>query len=296
MQTDFLSQVFLPLSLFIIMFGMGLSLTLADFSRVVKAPKAALIGICCQMLLLPIVAYVLIMAMGISGELAVGLMILAFCPGGVTSNMYCYLFKADVALSITLTSVVSVVTPFTIPVLTLLAMDLFMGDQQQFTISVAEVIAQLVVITLVPVAIGMWIYNRYPGFAQKLEKGVKPLSIALLVLILVLITIKDWDNIPMYAAQAGIAAFSLNVVTLALGYLIAKLARLNRAQAISIGTEVGLQNGTLALLVSGTILGSSIMTIPAVTYSLIMFFTGAVFGWLMNLEAEPVSSASEQSA
>ncbi|WNO07790.1 bile acid:sodium symporter family protein [Teredinibacter sp. KSP-S5-2] len=296
MQTDFLSQVFLPLSLFIIMLGMGLSLTLADFSRVLKAPKAALIGICCQMLLLPIVAYVLIIAMGISGELAVGLMILAFCPGGVTSNMYCYLFKADVALSITLTSIVSVVTPFTIPVLTLLAMDAFMGDQQQFTISVGKVIVQLVVITLVPVAIGMWIFNRYPHFAQRLEKGVKPLSIALLVLILVLITIKDWDNIPMYAAQAGIAAFSLNVVTLALGYLIAKLARLNRAEAMSIGTEVGLQNGTLALLVSGTILGSSIMTIPAVTYSLIMFFTGAAFGWLMNLEAGPVNSGSEQSA
>ncbi len=300
METDFLSQVILPLSLFIIMLGMGLSLTLTDFSRVLKSPKAAIIGILCQMLLLPIVGYIIVIVMKLPGEIAVGLMILSFCPGGVTSNMYSYLSKGDVALSISLTSIVSLVTPFTIPVFTVVAMNVFLEDQQQFTIPLAKTITQLVVITIVPVVVGMLINKKFPHFSQKSEKIVKVLSIVFLIFILTAITAKNWNNVPQYIAQVGAAALSLNILTLISGYYIAKLTGLTKPEAISIGTEVGLQNGTLALLVSGTILGSSVMTIPAATYSILMFGTGAVFGWAVNLKigssTAPNQLDTEQSA
>lgn len=282
MEASFLSQVVLPFSLFVIMWGMGLSLKISDFTRVLTAPKAASIGILSQMLMLPLVGYVVVLIFGLSAEIAVGLMILTFCPGGVTSNMFSYLSKGDTALSISLTAIVSVLTPFTIPIFTALAMQLFMSESQQFAMPVLKTIIQLLVITVLPVALGMFCHIKFPNFSARAEKPVKIFSMVFLFAIIASIIAKEWDNIGGYFAATGIATLCLNVVTLAVGFTIANGAGLNKAQATSIGMEVGIQNGTLALLISGTILQSAIMTVPAITYSLIMFATGALFGWLVN--------------
>ncbi|PCJ44485.1 MAG: bile acid:sodium symporter [Moraxellaceae bacterium] len=282
MQADVFTQIILPLSLFIIMLGMGLALKVSDFSHVLQAPKAFVIGITCQMLLLPVLGYLIVVLFDLTQELAVGLMILTFCPGGTTSNMISYLSRGDVALSISLTAVVSVITPFSIPILTTLMLEIFLDDPQKFNLPVLKTIVQLMVITVVPVAIGMMIHKRYPIFSSKAEKPVKVFSIVFLFLILAGIVFKNQEEMAGFFLQTGAASLTLNVVALCVGYFIAKLAGLEKPQAITMGVEVGIQNGTVALLVTSTMLGNALMTIPAVTYGLLMFITGGVFGWLVN--------------
>ncbi|BCN92862.1 hypothetical protein THMIRHAM_06470 [Thiomicrorhabdus immobilis] len=282
MSPDLLTKVILPLSLFLIMFGMGLSLKIADFKNVVKSPKAVAIGLIGQMLILPLAAFIIAIALQLPPEIAVGLMIIALAPGGATSNMFTYLSKGDVSLSISLTAVVSVITPFTIPVMAALSMSFFMANSSEFSLPVIKTIVQLLVITVIPVAIGMFVLSRWSNFAGKLENFLKWFSVLFLILIIALIAMKNKDEMLNFFAQAGLATLLLNIVVLVIGYQMAKLARLTHAQAVSIGFEVGIQNGTLALLVAGSLIGNEIMMIPAITYSLIMFFSGAAFGWWIN--------------
>ncbi len=282
MKADILTQIVLPFSLFIIMLGMGLSLKLGDFTRVLQAPKAMIIGITCQMILLPLIGLALVMTFSLPPELAVGFMILAFCPGGTTSNMFAYLARADVALSVSLTAIISLVTPFTIPLLTVLAMEMLMDNASQFSIPIGKTILQLLVITIVPVTIGMFLLKKFPNFATKMEKPVKIFSIVLLFIIIAAIVAKTWSSMAGFFAQTGLATLALNLISMAAGYGIANAAKLDKRQAATVGIEVGIQNGTMALLVTGTILGNAAMAIPAVTYSLLMFATGGLFCWLVN--------------
>ncbi|WP_373019473.1 bile acid:sodium symporter family protein [Thiomicrorhabdus sp.] len=281
MSPDLLTKVILPAALFLIMFGMGLSLRLADFKSVLKSPKAVGIGLIGQMLLLPIAAFIIAVALNLSPEIAVGLMIIALAPGGATSNMFTYLSKGDVSLSISLTAVVSVVTPFTIPLIAALSMNYFMGNATEFSLPVMKTIVQLLVITIIPVALGMAVLARWPNAAAKIENLLKWFSILFLLLIITLIVLKNADNMAGFFAQAGLATLLLNVVVLILGYQMAKLSRLSHPQSVSIGFEVGIQNGTLALVVAGTLIGNEVMMIPAVTYSLLMFVSGAAFSWFV---------------
>ena len=285
MSPDLLTKVILPLSLFVIMFGMGLSLKIADFKHVAKSPKAVAIGLVGQMLFLPAIAFIIAIALNLPPELAVGLMIIALAPGGATSNMFTYLSKGDTSLSISLTAVVSIITPFTIPIFAALSMTYFMGANSQFELPILKTIIQLLVITIVPVILGMFMLSRWPNAALKLEHFLKWFSVLFLLLIIMLIVLKNKDNVLDFFTQAGLATLLLNVTVLVLGYQLAKMARLTHPQAISIGFEVGIQNGTLALLVAGTLIGNQAMMIPAVTYSLLMFLSGAVFGWWMNKKA-----------
>ena len=282
MSPDLLTKVILPASLFLIMFGMGLSLRINDFKAVLKAPKAVTIGLIGQMLLLPLIAFVIAVFLNLSPEIAVGLMIIALAPGGATSNMFTYLSKGDVSLSISLTAVVSLITPFTIPLVVALSMTYFMGSASEFDIPILKTILQLLIITLIPVAFGMFVLSRWPNADKNIENKLKWFSLFFLILIIVLIILKNSDNVFGFFAQAGLATFILNVVVLGVGYQMAKLAKLSRPQAVSIGFEVGIQNGTLALVVAGSLIGNEAMMIPAVTYSLIMFFTGTFFGWWVN--------------
>ncbi|MBT7442350.1 MAG: hypothetical protein HN790_00060 [Methylococcales bacterium] len=189
MQADLLTKVILPLSLFLIMFGMSLSLKPADFKNVLAFPKALGVGLIGQLLLLPIFAFLLATAFNLSPEIAVGLMIIALAPGGATSNMFTYLAKGDVSLSVSLTAVVSLITPFTIPIVTAFSMNYFMGSSSEFQIPIVKTIIQLMVITLVPVSIGMWVLSRWPNAAQKIEKVLKVFSIVFLFLIIALIVL-----------------------------------------------------------------------------------------------------------
>lgn len=282
MSPDILTKVILPLSLFLIMFGMGLSLRLANFSQVLLAPKAVSIGIVGQMVLLPLIAFSIAITLNLAPEIAVGLMIIALAPGGATSNMFSYLFKGDVSLSISLTAVVSLITPFTIPFITALSMHYFMGAQSEFDIPLLKTITQLLLITMLPVALGMFVLSRWPHVACKIENFLKWFSVLFLLLIILLIILKNQANLEQFFIQAGLATLLLNIAVLLLGYGLAKAASLNLAQSKAIGFEVGIQNGTLALLVAGTLIGNESMMIPAVTYSILMFFTGALFGWFIN--------------
>jgi BASS family bile acid:Na+ symporter len=289
-QADLLTKVILPLSLFLIMYGIGISLRIADFRSVVTAPTGLAVGLLGQMLLLPLIAFGLAFVMQLPPEIAVGLIIIALAPGGATSNLFTYLFRGDVSLSISLTAVVSLITPFTIPVVVALAMDYFLGNNTAFSLPIGKTIVQLLLITVIPVALGMFTLARWPRAAARIEKVLKVFSVFFLVLIIALIVLKNRQDMASYFAQAGLATVLLNLAVLALGYQLARWSRLDRAQSITIGFEVGIQNGTLALVVAGTLIGNAVMMIPAVTYSLIMFASGAVYGWLMR-GARPRSAA-----
>lgn len=282
MHADLLTKVILPIALFCIMFGIGISLKPLDFKNIAKSPKVVAIGLCAQMLLLPLIAFTLALILSLPPEIAVGLIIISLAPGGATSNMFSYLCKGDVSLSITLTALASLITPFSIPILADASMNYFMGSNAVFSLPIAKTIVQLLVITVIPVILGMAVLSYWENFARKIEPLFKWLSILFLILIIILIVLKNSTNMMSFFAQAGLATLVLNLIALVMGYQLAKLTKLSHPQSITIGFEVGIQNGTLALVVAGTLIGNNVMMIPAVTYSLIMFFSGALFGWLMN--------------
>ncbi|ORU90459.1 MAG: bile acid:sodium symporter [Cycloclasticus sp. symbiont of Poecilosclerida sp. M] len=282
MQADLLTTVVLPASLFVIMLGMGLSLRLTDFSRVLRQPKAAVIGITAQMFILPLIAFLVAHVFKLAPELAVGLMIISFAPGGATSNMFTNLAKGDVALSISLTAIVSLVTPFTLPFFTLCAMNYFMVSGEAFELPLLKTIIQLSIITIIPVLIGMFILSTWRKVANKVEPVIRVFSVIFLFLIIVAIVLKNKAQMLDFFIQTGVATLTLNVLALAVGYGLAKTFALTQPQSVSIGYEVGIQNGTLALLVAGTLIGNTTMMIPAVTYSILMFITGLLFGVLLK--------------
>lgn len=282
MSPDLLTKVILPIALFLVMFGMGLSLRLRDFKNVLQAPKVVSIGLIGQLIVLPVMAFVIAITMNLPPEIAMGLMIIALAPGGATSNMLTYLFKGDTSLSISLTAAVSIITPFTIPVVVAITMGYFMGSSTEFEMPIIKTISQLLAITVIPVALGMFVLSKWNNTAIKLENILKWLSIGFLLLIIILIVIKNHEHMLDFFAQAGLATLLLNIAALAIGYYLAKMAKLPQSQATCIGFEVGIQNGTLALLVAGTLIGNDIMMIPAVTYSLFMLLTGVIFGYLIK--------------
>ena len=282
MQADTLTTVILPLSLFIIMFGMGLSLRIADFSRVIQQPKAAAVGITAQLLVLPLIAFVVAIVFQLPPELAVGLMIISLAPGGVTSNVFTNLADGDVALSISLTAVASLVISFSMPLLTVFSMSYFMGEAERFELPLVKTIIQLLVITVIPVALGMFILSKWQTISNKIEPVIQKFSLVILLLIVVAVIIKNKANMLDFFMQSGAATLTLNILALVVGYFIAKGFKLSEAESVSVGYEVGIQNGTLALLVAGTLIGNNTMMIPAVTYSILMFITGFGFGWLLK--------------
>lgn len=286
MKADLLIQVVLPGALFIIMLGMGLSLKLGDFKLVASKPKAVALGLLAQMLMLPAMAYLIVLALDLQGALAMGLLILALCPGGTTSNLYTYLAKGDIALSVTLTSVVSLLAPFIVPFMIVIFMGLVMGEGQQIELPVLKTIIQLVVITIIPIALGMTINHYKPGFSAKAENPVKIFSVLFLLLIVIGIVVKNINHMADYFSQAGVAALVLNLSCMIMGYVIAKFAKLNEAQSKAISIEVGFQNGTLAIVIALTLLQNTEMAIAATCYSLIMFVTGAIFAWILNRKGE----------
>lgn len=280
---DPLLTLFLPVALGIIMLGLGLSLTLADFARVVKFPKPVLIGLGCQLLLLPLVCFFLAKAFGLAPALAVGLMLLAASPGGTTANLYSHLAHGDVALNITLTAVNSVIAVLTMPLIVNLSLAYFMEGDQALPLQFTKVV-QVFIIVLGPVAIGLWIRSRFAGFAARMEKPVKIISALFLLIIIVLAVVKDWQTFVDYAPLVGGAALAFNVISLAVGYWVPRLMKLSLRQSIAIGMEIGIHNGTLAiaLALSPMLLNNATMSIPAAIYSIIMFFTAAAFGWWIN--------------
>ncbi len=270
------STVILALSLVIIMFGMGLTLTVNDFKRVFIEPKAILIGLANQLILLPLIGFLLISIFSVRAEIAIGLIILAACPGGPTSNLITHLAKGDTALSVSLTAIASFVTLITIPFIINLGLQTVLGSETEIQLNVVQTIAQVFVIVIIPVSIGMWIRASKEAFAMKMEKPVRIASGIVFVLVLVGVILSEKENIIPYAQQAGLITFTLNILTMGLGMIIATFMKLSPRQAISISIESGIQNGTLAIAIATGLLMNTEYAIAPAIYSLIMFLTGAL--------------------
>ncbi len=273
--------LFLPIALGIIMLGLGLSLTIADFKRVLIYPKAIVIGLLCQMILLPVVCFGIAILFNLPPALAVGLLLLSASPGGATANLYSHLAKGDVALNISLTAVNSVLTLFTLPFIVNFAIGYFMGSGQVIPMQFKKIL-EVFAIVLVPVGIGMIINYFSPSTSKKLEKPVKIISAAFLVIIIVGAIAKEKAQFLLYFQQVGLAALTFNVVSMALGYYIPFLLSVNKKQSIAIGMEIGIHNGTLAIYIALNVIGNSVMSIPPAVYGLIMFFTAAAFGYIVS--------------
>lgn len=282
MKADLLTQVVLPAALFFIMFGMGLSLKARDFKLVLTRPKAMAFGLLAQMVLLPLLGVAVLLIFNLPPELAMGLMILALCPGGTTSNLFTYLARGDVALSVSLTAVVSLIAPFTIPLLAPLAMGWLMGNSQALELPFVQTLLQLIVITLLPVLLGMVCHHFWPRFASRADKPVKILSVIFLALIILGIIFKNKSQIPEFIMQTGPATITLNLLALLLGYGLARGIRLNHSQSRAIGLEVGIQNGTTAIVIAMSILQNNQMAIAPTVYSILMFITAGLFAYWVN--------------
>jgi BASS family bile acid:Na+ symporter len=272
-----LTQVALPIAIILIMTGVGLSLIPADFKRVFQQPKAFLVGAICQMLILPLIAIAVIALTGLEGELAIGLFILSLCPGGATSNLYSYLAKGDVGLSVSLTAVIGFITPFTIPLLAVWAINFYGSDGEQFDLPIISTWIKLMVVTVIPVLIGMSIRAKWSHFAKRSENFVSGFSVAVLAFVILSICINLGDKLIDFAIATGPAVIILNLTTMILGYLAGRFLLHQEAQSRTITLEVGMQNGTLALLITSGLLESSTMSIAPSIYSLFMFVSASLF-------------------
>ena len=286
MSDSILTTIVLPVSLMIIMIGMGLSLTTADFKRVMEYPKAVFIGLTNQLIILPIVGFGLAMVFQVSPIWAVGLILIAICPGGVTSNLITYVAKGDIALSITLTAIASIVTVFSIPFVLNHAFEVFMDDGETIHLDVLRTIRDLMLITVIPVGIGMVIRHYKAEFALKMEKPMRTASTVIFVVILVGIILQNKGILVQAFTDVGLPVLLLNVITMSIGYFSARIFKLNLKQSISITIESGIQNGTLAIYIALTLLNNSALTIPAAVYSLLMFFTGGFLMWYFGKRNE----------
>ena len=285
MQSSVLTELFLPFSLAFIMFGMGLSLRIEDFKRILIYPKAVGIGLLNQLIFLPIIAFGIANLFELPAELAVGLMILAVCPGGATSNLITHLAKGDAALSITLTAFSSVITVFTIPFLVNYSIGYFIPGGEAQQLEVVGTVVSVLVITIIPVALGMLVFAKAPKLASKLDLPFRRISAIFFVIIVVAAVLKEKENLVRYFVEAGPAALTLNVSTLLLSFGTARLFKLPFRQGLTIAIESGIQNGTLGITIAATLLMNSVMTIPSAIYSLIMFGTAALVIFFGNYVA-----------
>jgi BASS family bile acid:Na+ symporter len=270
-------DVFLPLALAFIMFALGLGLTFADFARVARAPRDFLVGAAAQLILLPAVAFALVSICSLPPELALGVMIIAAAPGGVTSNILTAFARGDVALSISLTAVISLICVVTIPFIVVFAHGQLMGGDPVGDVSVGKTALSVFVIVTVPVVLGLLVRRFTSGFAIRFERLAGRVSTILFVIVLLGAIAKERDNIVAYFAQAGLVTLALNVAMMVLAYLVARIFASGPRQRIAISIECGLQNGTLAIAVATLMFGGGLVAVPAATYSLIMFATALIY-------------------
>jgi len=283
MEESILTTFLLPASLFIIMLGLGLALQIDDFKRIIKYPRAIFIGITNQMVLLPLIGFGIASTLNLEPELAVGIMILAACPGGVTSNLFSHLANGDTALSVTLTAISSIISIITIPLIVNLGLVQFMHEGQEVHLPVVKTIVQIMSITLFPIFLGMLVRSRRSDIALKLGKPVKIASAVILLVIIFGIIWNERERMPDYFRQVGIAVGLLNIITMLVGFYAAKIGKLTLPQSIAIALESGLQNGTLGIVIAISILLNAEMSIPSAVYGLVMFGTGGFMVWRFGL-------------
>lgn len=285
--TELISKIFLPISLAIIMLGMGMTLILADFTRIIKYPKAILVGLTNQLIFLPVIGFLLAIVFDLSPVMAVGLMILATCPGGPTSNLITQISKGNIALSVTLTAIASMISILTIPFILSYALEYFnTGTNVSIKLPILDTILQIMVITVIPITIGMLIRKYKENFAKRMEKPMRIASTVIFILVFIAVLAANSDIIGKAMKEVGIVTLLLNIITMGIGYLTAKLFQLNLKNAISITIESGIQNGTLAFVIATTILNNVEMGIPTGAYAIWMFITGGILMWKLSNRTE----------
>ena len=275
-----LVSVGLPAALAIIMFGLGLALTPVEFRRVARHPRAVLIILGCQVLLLPLLGFAIAEVAGLAPELAVGLLLLAASPGGTTANLVSHLVRGDVALNITLTAVNSVLALITLPIVVNLAIARYLGDSSGIGVQTGKMV-QVFAIVLVPVAIGMVVRSRSPQFADAADRPVRIASAVLLFLVVVGAILSE-ENIGDYFAQVGVVTTVFCALSLAVGFFVPRLLGLTPAQCVASGFEIGIHNSTLAIAVALTVLDNTTIAVPSAVYGIVMFPVAALFGVVLS--------------
>tara|TARA_B100001564_G_scaffold328070_1_gene311569 strand:- start:626 stop:1492 length:867 start_codon:yes stop_codon:yes gene_type:complete len=281
--TTIITQIFLPISLAIIMFGMGLTLVVSDFGRLFAYPKEVLIGLFNQLVFLPLIGFLIILLFDLNSSMAIGIMILSLCPGGPTSNLITQVAKGNIGLSVTLTALASLITVFTIPIILSEAITYFTGETDVvIELPIVQTMLQILLITVIPVSIGMLIRKKNEAFALRMERPMRIASTVLFIIIFLLVMIANKDLIVEAMKEVGLATLLLNLSTMALGYMTAKVFGIKGKSQISITIESGIQNGTLAFVIATTILNNVEMGLPTGAYSIWMFITGGILMWRLG--------------
>ena len=288
MDTTLIVTRFLFGALALVMFGLGLSLSLEDFRRLFKHPKAVTIALVLQVIGLPLACYAIIVGFGLSPVFAIGLMLLAASPGGISANLFSHLFGGNVAMNISLTAVNTLLSIVTLPLIANWAIGHFAQSGQVVPLQTRKLV-EVIAIVLVPVAIGMFVASRKPGFAARMEKPTKIFSAVVLAVVTVLAIANEWKNITTTFAEIGVPVLLFNLVSLLAGYYLSRAAGLDKPLATAISYEIGIHNSTLAIFIAVSVLGSFPLALPAAIYSVVMYITAPLFGWLLLRRGQPAA-------
>ncbi len=286
-----LITLFLPIALAIVMAGLGLELTLKDFARVTKHPKAVIIALFCQLVLLVGIAFLICKLLALPPLLAVGLMLLAASPGGSTANLFSYLYKGDIALNISLTAINALVAALFLPFIVNFSILHFMNEGQQLGLQFSKIL-QVFLIILVPVAIGMLVRHFAPHIAEKLNRPVRIFAIVFLLIIIAGAIFTEKENLLAYLGQIGFATALFCAISLAVGYFVPRLFGISSYQARACAFEIGIHNSTLAMTIALTIMASTTIAMPAAVYSIFMYIFATIFGILITRFGPPVTEKS----
>ena len=274
----------LPALLFIalglVMFGLGLSLTVGDFKRLLRHPRAVVLALVLQVLVLPAACYALIVLLGVAPLYAVGLMLLAASPGGVSANLFSHLFGGNVAMNISLTAINTVLSIISLPLITNWAINTFAHTGQVVPLQFGKVV-EVIVIVLVPVVLGMWVHRRIPSFSARMEKPMKTFSAVVLAAFALIAMAKEWSALVESFAGIGPAVLLFNAISLASGYFLARAAGLGKSMATAISFEIGIHNSTLAIFIALSVLDNFQLALPAAIYSVSMYLMATLFGTLV---------------
>ena len=283
MNSSTATTVFLPVALAIVMFGLGLSLTGEDFRRVVRYPRAAVVALGCQILLIPGICLGLVVVTNLQPELAVGMMLLAAAPGGTTANIFSHLARGDVALNITLTAINSVLAVVTLPIVVNLSLAGFLEGEDSIGLQPAKLL-QVFAIVLIPVGIGMLVRKKASGWAERMDRPVRIASIVVLFSVIAVAVFQERGNVGEFLQQVGLLTLLLATVSLAIGYFVPRAARVPRGQAIAASFEIGIHNSTLAITIalSPSLLDNPTMAVPAAVYGLISFIPAGILVRVMT--------------
>jgi len=289
-----LTTIGLPVALGIIMFGLGLTLTVGDFARVGKHPRAVVIALACQLVLLPAICFGLVLAFQLPPILAVGMLVLAASPGGTTANLYSHLFRGDVALNISLTALNSVIAVVTLPMIVNLAIGYFLPGGEQLGLQFAKTL-EVFAIVLLPVLLGMLVRRWRPGFADAMDKPVRIASVIILVVVIAGAVISNREILAEHFLGLAVITVLFCVLSLAVGYFVPLWFGVGREQAVASGFEIGIHNATLAIVIAQSVLLSVEMSLPAAVYGVLMFFVAAAFGFVVAGRVRRTAAAPEPS-